>query len=325
LSASLGFDDAPNASVDAGDVPPGDSVEVELPVEVSRGTNVRPHPVNVRVAYEDPFGVDRTGRATASVVPEDEQSFALRDVEARLRAGGVGRVSGEVVNLGGDVESVVLSGVGDGFEVRGGDVALGGMEENGTRRFAFRVGSPVGTVSEIPFALEPTYTRNGERYTADALRFDAPVADTRDGFGVRGVDGEARVAPGDETDAVFEITSRLNEGVRNVSVVAVSGEPVEIEYTEAFVGTVAPNGSAEVVFGVDAEGDATPRSYPVSFRVMYTDSAGETVATTSVARLDVVEDEDAVPFEDTLLIGVVVALLVGLGWWVYGREMVGQG
>jgi hypothetical protein len=322
-SASLGFDDAPNASVGVGDISPGGSVGVEVRAEVSRGTNVRPLPVNVRVGYEDRRGVDRMARATVSVTPEEEQRFAVRDIEARLRAGGVGRVSGEVVNLGGEVESVVLRNVGDAVEVRGGDVALGDMAENATRRFAFRAESPAGMVSEIPFAIEPAYSRNGERYTADAVRFDAPVADTRDGFGVRGIEGETRVAPGDERNVVFELSSRLDEGVRNVSVVAVSGEPVEIEYTEAFVGDVAANGSAEVVFGVDAESDATPRAYPVSFRVRYTDSAGETLTTTSVARLEVVEDEGAVPFEDTLLIGIVVALLIGLGWWVYGKEMVG--
>ncbi|MFW5984246.1 MAG: COG1361 S-layer family protein [Halobacteria archaeon] len=321
--SSLSFDGAPNGSVSAGDVPPGATVDVELPVSFSRDTNVRPHPLDVRVGYEDRRGVERVARGSASVIPAEEQRFGLRDVEARLRAGSVGSVSGEVVNLGGDAEDVVLRSVGETFKVRGDGVALGRMDGNETRNFSLRVESPVGTVSDVPFVLEPTYTRDGDTYTADELRFEAPVAETRDALNVRAVDGKTQVVPGGETDVVFDLTNHLDEGVRNVSVVAASDEPVEIEYTEAFVGTVDANGSAEVVFGVDADSDATQRSYPVSFRVRYTDSAGETLTTTSVARLDVVEEEGAVPFEDTLLIGVVVALLAGLGWWVYGKEMVG--
>jgi len=320
---SMRFDGATNASVDAGDVPSGEAVGTELPVSFSRDTNLRPRPIDLRVMYEDRRGVDRVARTTASVSPEQEQRFSLRNVEARLRAGGVGRVSGEVVSLGGDVEDVVLKGVGDRFEIRGDGVALGDMSGNGTRRFSFRISSPVGVVSEVPFVVEPAYTRDGDRYVADELRFDARVDETRDAFGVTAVEGEAVVGPGAETDVVFELTSRLDDPVSNVSVGAESGEPVEIEYTEAFVGDVASNGSAEVVFGVDAESDATTRPYPVSFTVRYTDSTGETLTTNSVARLEVAEGEGSARYENLILLGVVAALLIGLGWWVYGRDMIG--
>ena len=319
---SLTFDGAPNVSADVGSVPPGATVNVELPVGFSRDTNVRAHSFNVRVGYEDKRGIERVGRGSASVAPAAEQRFAVRNVETDLRAGSVGRVSGEIVSLGGDVEDVVLRDVGEVFEVRGGGAALGGIAENETRDFTVRVESPVGTVSDGNLVLEPAYTRGGERYAADDLRLVVPVTETRDAFDVRAVDGETEVTPGGETDVVFEVTNRLDEDVRNVSVVAASDEPVEIEYGEAFVGDIASNASEDVVFGVDAESDATVRAYPVSFAVRYTDTTGETLKTTSVARLDVVEDEGAVPFENTVLVAVVAALLVGLGWWVYGKEFV---
>jgi hypothetical protein len=320
---SLAFDGAPNVSADVGDIPSGATVNAELPVVFSPDTNVRAHSIDVRIGYEDRRGVERVGDGSASVVPEPEQRFEVRDVEARLRAGGVGRVSGELVNLGGDVEDVVLRDVGDVFDVRGGGTAVGGMAENETVEFAVRVKSPIGTVSKGDFVLEPTYTTDGERYSADELRLAVPVNETRDGFDVSAVEGGTEVMTGGETNVVFEVANRLDEDARNVSVVAESGEPVEIEYGEAFVGTVASNTSKDVVFGVDADSDATVRAYPVTFTVRYTDTTGETLTTASVARLNVVEDEGAVPFENTVLIGVVVVLLLGLGWWVYGKEFVG--
>jgi hypothetical protein len=38
----------------------------------------------------------------------------------------------------------------------------------------------------------------------------------------------------------------------------------------------------------------------------------------------VVEDESRVPFEDALMGLVIVVLLVGLGWWVYGKDFVAR-
>ncbi len=322
-------DDAESVEAAVGDVPAGDDVTVELPVRFSRDGNVRGQPFDTRVEYEDNRGIEHESRRlTPSVFPDEEQRFEVRNVTSSLRPGSVGVVSGEVVNAGETaVGNVVLRHVGDvrhvgdaNVEPRDSSVAVGSLSPDEARSFSVRVEVAAGVSSDKELVFEPEYRHNGDDYVGDRLRLHAPVGEHRDAFDARTVDGS--LTQGDETRVAVEVTNRLGEGVRNATVVAALDEPVEIEHGEAYVGDLAEGETEEVVFTVDADSDATPRTYPARLTVEYTDAAGEQRVASAVAPVTVVEDEAHVPFEDGLLAVVVLALLAGLGWWVYGKDFV---
>ena len=318
-------DGASEIEASVGDIASGATAEVRFPLRFSRDANVRGQSLRATVRYEDERGIERVSRTLSpSFAPDAEQRFEVRDVSSGLRSGTIGWLSGEVVNTGETtVDDVVLRHTGDAnVEPRDTSVAVGEMQPGEAREFSVRVGVPPGVSSDKEVAFVPEYTRDGDEYAARAVRFTASVAEHRDEFTVRGVD--ATVVQGDETTVEFEVGSGMDEAVRNVTAVAFSDEPAEIEHGDAFVGELSPSETATVGFNVDADSDATPRAYPVRFTFEFTDSAGETRTATGVASVVVTEDEARVPFEDALLGIVVLVLLLGLGWWVYGKDFVAR-
>jgi hypothetical protein len=318
-------DDASDIEASVGYVEAGGSTEVEFPLRFSRDANVRGQSLTATVRYEDAKGIERESRSlTPSFTPDAEQLFEVRDVSSGLRSGTVGWLSGELVNIGGEeVDDVVLRHIGGtNIDLRDTSVAIGDIDPGETREFTLRVGVPSGVSSDKGLSFVPEYTRDGDEYEARPVRFVASVAQHRDEFGVRGTD--ASVVQGEETTVEFEVRNGMDENVRNVTAVAVSDEPAEIESSDAFIGELSPGETATVTFDVDADSDATPRAYPVRFSFGFTDAAGETRTATGVASVEVVEDETRVPFEDALVGIVVVVLLLGLGWWVYGKDFVAR-
>ena len=308
-----------------GDVGSGETVEVKFPLRFSRDANVRGQTLRATVRYEDEKGIVRESRTlTPSFTPEAKQRFRIRDVSSGLRSGTVGWLSGEVVNTADEeVENVVLRYTGDAnLNMRETSVAVGDMQPGETHGFSLRVGVPAGVSSNKELSFVPEYMRDGEEYEARPVSVVASVAEHRDGFVVRGVD--ATVTQGQEKTVEFEIGNGMDENVRNMTAVAVSDEPAEIESGNAFIGRLSPGETKTVSFDVDSDSDATPRAYPVRFTFEFTDTAGETRTATGVAPVEVVEDESRVPFEDALIGLVIVVLLLGLGWWVYGKDFVAK-
>ncbi|MDZ7688768.1 MAG: hypothetical protein U5J64_08625 [Halobacteriales archaeon] len=316
---------ASEITASVGDVDSDTAVEVGFPLRFSRDANVRRQSLRATVRYKDEKGIVRESRTlTPSFTPDTEQRFEMRDVSSGLRSGTVGWLSGELVNTGGEeVEDVVLRHVGDANVVpRETAVAVGDLGPGEARDFTLRVGVPSGVSSDKELVFVPEYTRDGDEYEARRVRAVASVAEHRDEFRVRGVD--ATVTQGDDETVEFEVENGMDEAVRNVTAVAVSDEPAEIESGDAFVGELSPGETATVEFDVSTDSDATPRAYPVRFTFGFTDIAGETRTATGVAPVEVVADESAVPFEDALLGVVVLVLLLGLGWWVYGKDFVAR-
>ena len=318
-------DSASEIQASVGYMEAGGVAEIGFPLRFSRDANTRSQSIRATVRYEDERGIEHESRTlTPSFTPDTEQRFEVRDVSSGLRSGTVGWLSGEVVNTGDEeVNDVVLRHVGDAnVAPRETRVAVGDMQPGEAREFSLRVGVPSGVSSDKELSFVPEYTRDGDGYEARSVRFVASVAQHRDEFRVRGVD--ATVVQGEETTVEFEVRNGMDENVRNVTAVAVSDEPAEIESSDAFIGEVPSGETATVEFDVDADSDATPRPYPVRFSFGFTDTAGETRTATGVASVEVVEDEARVPFEDALVGVVVVVLLLGLGWWVYGKDFVAR-
>ena len=318
-------DSASEIQASVGYMEAGGVAEIGFPLRFSRDANTRSQSIRATVRYEDERGIEHESRTlTPSFTPDTEQRFEVRDVSSGLRSGTVGWLSGEVINTGNEeVDDVVLRHVGDAnVAPRETRVAVGDMQPGEAREFSLRVGVPSGVSSDKELSFVPEYTRDGDGYEARSVRFVASVAQHRDEFRVRGVG--ATVVQGEETTVEFEVRNGMDENVRNVTAVAVSDEPAEIGSGDAFIGEVPSGETATVEFDVDADSDATPRPYPVRFSFGFTDTAGETRTATGVASLEVVEDEARVPFEDALVGVFVVVLLLGLGWWVYGKDFVAR-
>lgn len=293
-SADLTFENAASASTFVGDWAPGETRTVSVDANVASGASVRLLPLRAIVSYEDDEGIPAERTVTTGIEPGPEQSFSLEDTNVTLRVGEDGVVSGVVRNDGPvTVENAVVV-----FQPTGSvttpetEYALGDLAAGETASFRFDVTvSAEGQEGPRQFTYRIEYEENGDRILSDPLYDRATVAPSRDIFEVTPTD--ASVEAGRSTALTVEVTNVGDEPISEVSAKLFANAPVGVSDDEAFVDSIDPGESREVVFRVSAAAGATPKAYPVSIDFRYTEPDGDTKLSDSyTVPVEVTESSD---------------------------------
>lgn len=312
---------SPSAVAFVGPWEPGETKRVEYDVALSGDANPRPYTLDATVTYKNADGLQReyTG-LTTSVVPRDEQTFSLSDVESDLRVGEDGRVTGAVVNDGpGAVTDPVVTfeTSSPSFEIEESEVALPGLDSGERAPFAFDVEvSDAADAGDRQLSFVVRYQNAaGETRQSDPLQARVSVAGQRDDFRVRVANGT--VAAGSTDRLALRVTNNRNETVSDVSAKLFVNDPLASDDDEAFVQSLEPGETAPITLGVTASDSATPKVYPASIDFQYETPDGDTrISETYRVPVTVTEPADrGLPFAQVggavvLLGGLVAAILI---------------
>ncbi|MFW5928868.1 MAG: CARDB domain-containing protein [Halobacteriota archaeon] len=316
------FEDGAQATeVSLGDVAEGETVTARFPVRLHEDIESHRFTFTVGTEYRDEDGVQRDGGSTrASFTSAGAPRLDLETAESDLRSGGFGTVALEVTNDGErrirDL-SLVYSDAAD-VEVNDTRLGVGDIEPGETRELTFRAETPGGVTTTRTLEFTPTYTAHGRRFTATPVSTRAAVAEYTPELRVDAEDNNVEV--GDTTTVTFEVENQMNEPAANLTANVEAEEPLNVEYTDAYVGNLEPGESTEVSYDVEVERDTTLRRYPVGVTFEFTDGAGE-VRKTRRQNVGVEATGGGTAFVgvEVLIFLVLTSLVAASFVWLYRR------
>lgn len=281
----------------------------------------RPYSLDVTVNFRNPGGNRKTESLVAGLDPGAGPAFAVTVTESTLRAGGVGRVTGTIENVGeAEARDVVLRLESEGTALTPTDpeVAVGTLEPGESTEFEYAIGLSEGStpgVHRLPFAVEYRSPGN-EMRAVDRTDVLASVS-TRD--------PAVAVEPQNatfEVDAsgrlVLAVTNTEDTPKTDVTVRLVAEEPLSSEDAVAFIPRLEAGETRLVVFDLEVSGDAVAKTQVVGVDVSYEDDAGRQLSTgTQQVAVDVVEPTATFPM---LPAGVSILVLAGVSYWWYRRR-----
>ncbi|WP_255196380.1 COG1361 S-layer family protein [Halorarius litoreus] len=279
-NGALTFGGAPTASTYVGTWEPGETKTVSVEAAFQPGVEQRSYPVDATVSYTGPDGRDASTRTiTLGVVPADEQSFDVTDVEPNLRVGAEGSIEGTLVNEGpDDVENavLVLQPTGENVNAVETEYALGDLAPDASTEFSFDLDvSTAARDGPRQFSWVVEYAGDdGSTVTSDPLYARAEIQPQRDVFDVEVTDGA--FTAGSSGQFTLEVTNAGDETLTDISAKLFADSPVSVSDDEAFVDSLEPGESTTLQFGVSVAGSATPKTYPVSVDFQYAEPDGDT-------------------------------------------------
>jgi len=322
-SANIVFGESASANQYVGTWAAGEVRTVAVNATALSDADVRNYTLRATVDYDDRDGDPGESRPVAFGVrpaPEREYEFSAGEFDSDLRVGEDGTLSGTLTNTGDRVASNVVVV----FETRSQTVTptereypVGTLEpgESGAVEFDLDVG---GSADAGPrqFTLRPRYRNDDdERREAESFDVRAEVAPERDVFAVDVTD--ATVPRGEGTTLAVTVRNDGDEAVTDISAQLFADSPISVGDDEAFVGSLEPGEETTIQFGISAGGSALVKTYPVEMDFQYDDAEGDTQLTdTYRVPVQVTEPEDD-GGPSILVIGVVVLLVVLVGFVAY--------
>lgn len=318
-SASLSFDaGAESATADVGEWGAGENRTVTVSATTARGSPGRSYATELTVEYTDPSGIDRTTSPRKLGIPvADEQTFAFEDVDAQLRVGEEGTVSGTITNTGPQTANNVVVQYADNASTLvpvDESAAVGALEPGESATFSL----PIEVVSEaragsksVSFAARYR-NANGDRGQYANLDVVADVAPERDQF--TAALQNRTIDAGDSRAVTVEIANNMNQTASDVEARLFAEDPLDAgDDNEGFIESIDAGETVTLAYQLEASSSATPgRTYPVSMDFRYDDERGNSHLSNQVRiPVDVTESEGG-----GLPLGVFAAVglaLVGVG------------
>lgn len=336
---NVGTDTAWNATVDVQSADPGFDVgggttfsrtfagawrvdetrTIRVAARASETTEARSHALDTSVRFDDALGVRRTADVhETGVFVEPKLAFTVTNVTDTLRVGKDGRVNATVMNDGNrTAENViaVLESPNPNVAVRDPESFAGSLAPGEEARVSFRVG--LREDADPGERLLPLVVRYRTPHTDNLFsdQLDLPVvADEEiDPFEVERID--RTIEQGEEI--VYEIEVRNVGGERYTDIEAqlFANPPLSTTDDEAYIPELDPGETEVIAFGLEAEDDATPKTYPVSIDFRYEDELGDRHLTDRIRLSVTVIESELSPLVIVGAVVGVVLLLVGVGYW----------
>ncbi|MFO7925079.1 MAG: COG1361 S-layer family protein [Halobacteriota archaeon] len=322
--------DGERAEAFIGEFDPGDRRTVDVDVRVAESVVSGEKPIEAVFEYEDGSGIEQEPRtATGSLVPIDEQSITIDELDDTLSVGYDGRISGALRN---DGPTAITDGVlivepaSDSLVIEERRVALPELVAGETIDFVYPTevsGQADPGPRQVRFTLE--YANGGRTTTTvGPVSERVVVDDSRNEFTIDGSD--ASVTQGSTTELTLSITNDRPETLRNINAKLYTDSPLSTSSDEAFVDELEPGETDEIRFDLTAEGGAMAKTHRVELDFQYDTEGGETVLSRTyqhpVEIEERVDDGDDRPSTLVVAVGVValIALLAGGGLWWRRRD-----
>ncbi|MDJ1434829.1 exo-alpha-sialidase [Halostagnicola sp. A-GB9-2] len=301
---------------------PNETATVSYDVSVMPDTSERQYMLDGTVAFKTADGYDRVDESPAvGVIPQAEQQFTIDTIESTLYVGEDGNIRGVVTNDGpADAENVVVQFTEESQTIVPIErsVAVGTLGAGESESFELPL-DVSGQAEPIDRAIDlGVQYRNAdfEQRMYQDLEVVTPVHEQRDQFEVEVLDRE--IGAGDEKHVDVEVTNNLDETVTDVEASLFADDPLDSDDDEAFVETLEAGESVTMTFDLEADDEATAKTYPISFDFRYDDESGNSqLSDTTRVAIDVGEGSGGLPVG---IIAVVTLIGVGAGAYVYQRS-----
>ncbi|ELZ75517.1 hypothetical protein C455_16028 [Haloferax larsenii JCM 13917] len=312
---------APRAEAYVGGWEPGETRAVQFRTRVADDALDRPYSLDVSLSFRNPTGERKTETLVAGFDPGKGPAFRVTVTDSTLRAGGVGRVTGTVENVGGTAaQDVVLRLASDDPSVTPTDVevAIGTLGPGESVEFEYAIGLAAGTAPgsrRLPLTIG--YRPPGDEMRATD-RTDVLVPVTAQNPAVTVEPRNATFEVDSTGRLVLEVTNTEDTPQTDVIVRLVTEAPLSSEDAVSFVPRLDPGETTLVVFDLEVGDEAIAKTQVVGVDVSYKDDAGRQLATgTQQVPVEVVEPETTFPI---LPAAVVVLALGGASYWWYRRR-----
>jgi hypothetical protein len=321
-SCDVVFGRSASATRFVGEWAPGETRTVVFDATANDSADTRSYSLTATVNYDDPRdNPARSRQLSLGVTPAPEQGFSLSNVESTLRVGEERSLSGTITNDGQQpVRDVVVRFTTQNQNLNPGEreYSVGTLEPGESADFEYSVAvSDAAGPGERQFAFVAEYRNSdGDRRRSDDLLARAAVEPQQDAFSVQAVD--ATVSPQGTERITVEVTNAGDEPVSAVSAKLFADDPLSAEDDEAFVQSLDPGESTELVFTVSATG-AIEKSYPLSMDFQYDDADGDTLVTDTYRVSVQVQErqQDSSGGPPLAIVGAVVLVVTVIAGYVY--------
>jgi hypothetical protein len=307
-----------------GTLEPNESRDFAFDVRVNGSTDAGPRQLAVQVRYRNADDDQLQGEpidVRADIEPQRPE-FEIRNVESSLRVGSEGTLRGDVVNTGDAPVTntvVVFQTSSQTVTPVENEYALGDLQPGENASFAFDTdisGSADAGPRQFSFRVRYRNADNVQQRSG-SLDVQTSVGEETPEFEVERINSS--VSAGGSDELRLRVTNARDEELSDISAKLYTESPLSTSDDQAYVESLAPGESEEIVFAISAGGDALEKPYPVKLDFKYDDTEGETtVSDTYQVPVSVTKSEGGGP--SLPLVGVVALLAIGAGLVFYRRR-----
>lgn len=318
---TLGTSESSTRFVDSWE--PGENRTFEFETTLGDSATAGNYSLSAQVDFEKPDGTtESTPSLTVPMKALPEMTFSVSEVESSLRVGETRSLTGTVTNTGpisADAAVVQFGDPGPTVTPIETSVPVGSLAPGESADFSFEVEvTTAGSAGPRQFDLTVSYLDQDDRQReSDAIPTRVEVAPETPEFDVDPVNATFEAGSGGEFSVT--ITNTREYAVSDVSAKIYTDSPLSTSDDEAFVDSLEPGESREIVFQLSAGGSATAKTYPVKMDFQYDDDDGDTIiSNTYQVPVDVTENTSGgLPI---VPIVVVVLVVVAVGGFLYYRR-----
>lgn len=319
---TFGTEGARQSSRFTGRWAPGERRSLTYRVRADEARTDRTFTLDAQVAYRDDDGDPRESRAvTVGVRAASTPAFAFENVTTSLRVDDRGTVAGTVLNDGSTrVRNAVVHFRSNaaGITPRMTAQSVGDLAPGERASFAFDVDVAGGVAAgTYQVSLQPGYDGSETAgLTGDPRNVRVAVESEREPFDLEVVNGT--VAPDTDNYRFGVDVSNVGDVPREEVVLRLSAGPPFTSTTPAVhVSSLSPGETSRVVFDLSVGEDAVAGSYPVFVNVT-SDSPDrdQSIDGPYLVPVSVVEpSEGPTDLGITAVAGLLVVIVLGIGWW----------
>ena len=306
-----------------GALEPNESRDFTFDVRVNASTDAGPRQFSVLLRYRnaDDDQLESQPIDVQAQVEPQRSEFDVRNVESSLRVGSEGTLRGDIVNTGEAPVTnavVVFQSTSETVTPVETEYALGDLGAGESASFAFNTdvsGSADAGPRQFSFRVRYRNADNVQQRSG-SIDVQTTVAEKSPEFRVERVNSS--VNAGGSGELRLRVTNTRDERFSDISAKLYAESPITTSDSEAFIDSLGPNESKEIVFSVAASGSALEKDYPVKLDFKYDDAEGDTtISDTYQVPVSVSERNGG---GVSLPIVAVVALLAVGGGLVYYRR-----